>query len=113
LQEEINLKKIEFDLCEKILDWMTKDKKEIRLGDWNVKEVEYLNTLQLLTAKPVIYLLNMSEADFLRQKNKWLLKIKEWIEIRSKDAIIPYSAAFETKINAMSPTDREEYLKQK
>jgi ribosome-binding ATPase YchF (GTP1/OBG family) len=30
----------------------------------------------LLTAKPVIYLVNLSEKDYIRQKNKHLAKIK-------------------------------------
>ena len=45
--------------------------KWIRMGDWNPKEIELLNTLQLLSAKPVVYLVNMSRKDFLRLKNKW------------------------------------------
>jgi obg-like ATPase 1 len=104
-------KRAECEILEKILDWLTKEKKEIRLGDWNAKEIEVLNTMQLLTAKPVIYLLNMSESDFLAQKNKWLGKIKQWVEARSKDPIIPYSASFELKLLAMSPEEKEKYLK--
>jgi len=31
----------------------------------------------LITTKPVIYLVNMSANDFLRKKNKWLVKVRE------------------------------------
>lgn len=102
-------KRGELDIAEKIFNWLSVDKKEIRLGNWNAKEIEYLNTLQLLTAKPVIYLLNMSEEDFARQKNKFLVKIKEWITARSKDPIIPYSAALELTLFKMSPEDQIKY----
>lgn len=34
--------------------------KDVRLGDWTAREIEILNTWQLLTAKPVVYLVNMS-----------------------------------------------------
>lgn len=34
-------------------------------------QVDVVNTLQLLTAKPVIYLVNLSEKDYVRKKNKW------------------------------------------
>lgn len=32
--------------------------KDIRLGDWKAADVEVLNTFQLLTAKPVVYLVS-------------------------------------------------------
>jgi len=32
-----------------------------------------------LTAKPMIYLLNLSEEDYLKKKNKWLKGVKDWI----------------------------------
>jgi hypothetical protein len=34
--------------------------KDVRLGDWTAREIEILNSWQLLTAKPVVYLVNMS-----------------------------------------------------
>ena len=39
---------------------------------------------------------NMSKPDFLRQKNKWLPKIKQWIEEnRPGEKMVFYSAALE------------------
>lgn len=34
------------------------DGKDVRLGDWKAAEVEIMNTLQLLSAKPVVYLVS-------------------------------------------------------
>lgn len=60
-----------------------------------------------LTAKPVIYLVNLSENDFKRKKNKWLVKIKEWVDQNDPGAqIIPFSGAFELKLADME-TDEE------
>ena len=39
-----------------------------------------INELHLLTAKPALYLVNMSEKDFIRKKNKWLPKLKAWFD---------------------------------
>lgn len=50
----------EFTLLEKVLKLMTDEKKEVRLGDWSMAEIEILNKHQLLTAKPVVYLVNVS-----------------------------------------------------
>jgi ribosome-binding ATPase YchF (GTP1/OBG family) len=34
-------------------------------------QIEVVNSLSLLTAKPVTYLVNLSEKDYMRKKNKW------------------------------------------
>jgi obg-like ATPase 1 len=36
------------------------ERKDVRLGDWKAAEVEILNTFQLLSAKPVVYLVWIS-----------------------------------------------------
>jgi obg-like ATPase 1 len=55
--------------------------RDVRLGDWGTREVEILNGWQLLTAKPVVYLVNVSEKDYARKKNKFLPKIFEWVQV--------------------------------
>lgn len=35
-------------------------------------QIEFLNKHLFLTGKPVIYLVNLSEKDYIRKKNKWL-----------------------------------------
>jgi len=66
-------KKEEYEFGKKILEFLVSGK-EARFGEWNLKEIEMLNEYELLTAKPVIYLLNLSEEDFIKKKNKWLSK---------------------------------------
>jgi obg-like ATPase 1 len=46
--------------------------------------VDVLNTLQLLTAKPAVYLVNLTEKDYQRKKNKWLPKIFEWVQVGAR-----------------------------
>jgi obg-like ATPase 1 len=102
-------KKQELDAMEKLLA-LLESGKDARFGDWNLKEVEFINPLNLLTAKPIIYLLNMSEADYVKQKNKWLPKIKEWVEARNpRDPIIPFSAELENKLFDMTPEESAAY----
>merc|ERR1719403_147930 len=46
----------------------------------------------------MLYLVNLTEKDFIRKKNKWLVKIKQWIDENDPGAqLIPFSAAFELK----------------
>lgn len=61
--------------------------------------MEVINPLFLLSAKPVVYLVNLSEKDYIRKKNKHLAKISEWIkENAAGDPIIPLSICFEERL---------------
>lgn len=42
-----------------------------------------------------MYLVNLSEEDYINKKNKWLKKIKDWIDANVPGEIIPYSANYE------------------
>ncbi|OEH80674.1 obg-like ATPase 1 [Cyclospora cayetanensis] len=102
-------------LQEEVLQAVVKlleDEKWVQQGNWKAAEVEVLNEYQFLTAKTVVYLVNMSEKDFIRQKNKWLAKIHNWVQENVQGPIIPYSAFFENKL-AEQPDDeaREAYIK--
>ena len=53
----------------------------------------------LLTAKPVVFLVNLSEKDYIRQKNKHLPKIAERVKANAQgDPIIPLSVSFEERL---------------
>lgn len=66
-----------------------------------------INPLFLLSAKPVVYLVNLSEKDYIRQKNKHLPKIAEWVkEHAAGDPIIPLSVSFEERLTRLE-TDAE------
>ncbi|KAA6406946.1 MAG: GTP-binding [Lasallia pustulata] len=98
--QSLEMKKLKEEeaTVEKILAWL-KDGKDVRKNSWAPKEVEVINPLFLLTAKPVVYLVNLSEKDYIRQKNKHLPKIAEWIkEHAAGDPIIPLSVSFEERL---------------
>ena len=49
----------------------------------------------------------MSKPDFIRQKNKWLPKIKAWIEEnRPGEKMVFYSATLEAELLAMSEEEK-------
>jgi len=74
---------------------MLKECKWVRTENWKATEVEILNQHLFLTAKPVVFLVNLSSKDFKRKGNKWLVKIQEWVNNNGGGAIVPYSADFE------------------
>ena len=67
-----------------------------RFGDWTLADIEILNKHLFITAKTMIYLVNLSEKDFLRKKNKWLPKIK--VQLSHKLAIEPVPAVFRAPV---------------
>ena len=46
-----------------------------RFGEWGLKDVDFLNTIQLITSKPVVYLVNLPEKQYIKKKSKWLPKV--------------------------------------
>ncbi|KAJ3992614.1 P-loop containing nucleoside triphosphate hydrolase protein [Lentinula boryana] len=105
-------KKEEIATIEKIYKVLTVDQKDVRKNDWNGKEIDVVNSLQLLTAKPVTYLVNLSEKDYIRKKNKWLPKIKAWIDANNPgDPLIPFSVALEERLATMSDEEKVEEQK--
>lgn len=99
-------KKFEIDTCEKAFKAVSEDNMDIRKVDWASKEIEIINGLQMLTAKNVIYLVNLSERDYIRKKNKWLPKIKAWVDENNPgDLILPFSVALEERLSRMTPEE--------
>lgn len=81
--------------------------------EWSAVDLEILNKHLFITAKPIIYLVNLSEKDYIRKKNKWLVKIKEWIDKHDPGAmLIPFSGALEAKLVDMPEDERAAYLKE-
>ncbi|GAA6050821.1 hypothetical protein JCM3770_001663 [Rhodotorula araucariae] len=90
--------KEEYDTVVKVLE-LLQSGKDVRKGTWTNKEIDVINDLMLLTAKPVTYLVNLSERDYIRKKNKWLPKIKAWIDENAPgDLLIPFSVALEERL---------------
>ncbi|EFE43636.1 hypothetical protein TRV_01598 [Trichophyton verrucosum HKI 0517] len=115
--QSLEMKKLkeEEEIVARVLAFL-KEGNDIRKGDWGPKEVRILspfslatqlhmnmvdviNPLFLLTAKPVVYLVNLSEKDYIRQRNKYIPKVAEWIKTNSPgDPIIPLSVSFEERL---------------
>ena len=87
-----------FTMLSKFWAWL-EEGKDIRLGDWSPAEVEELNTHMFLSAKPVIYLVNMSEKAYIAKKSKFLPALGDWLKARgTDDKMIPFSCEFEGKV---------------
>jgi len=106
-------KKPIYETLLKVQKWL-EDKKDVREGDWSPTEIPVLNELQLLSAKPVVYLVNISTDDAEQAKNKWFKKIREWCKERSPGApVIPFSASFELKWEGLGDEERKAFKEKK
>ncbi|KAJ6894867.1 hypothetical protein NC652_028572 [Populus alba x Populus x berolinensis] len=103
--------KIELELCQKVKAWL-EEEKDVRLGEWKAADIEILNTFQLLTAKPVVYLINMNEKDYQRKKNKFLPKIHAWVQEHGGETIIPFSCILERTLADMLPDEAAKYCEE-
>lgn len=89
----------------------------VRDGSWTPAEITLINEkIQLITTKPVIYLVNLTMKDYLRQKSKYLPQIAKWVTEHGgvpRD-VIPFSVEFEEKLYSMKddPAKQEEFLKE-
>jgi obg-like ATPase 1 len=99
-------RKVEYEILCKIKKVLIEETRMIRYGDWNQADIEILNKHLFITAKSMIYLVNLSEKDFIRKKNKWLPKIKEYIDKNDPGAtVIPFSGTFEQKLMDLETDD--------
>ncbi|XP_049383683.1 obg-like ATPase 1 isoform X2 [Solanum stenotomum] len=103
--------KIEHELCLRVKASL-EEGKDVRLGEWKAADIEFLNTFQLLTAKPIVYLVNMNEKDYQRKKNKFLPKIHAWVQEHGGEIIIPFSAAVERNLADIPPDEAAKYCEE-
>ena len=103
-------KKEEFECLCRILAVM-KEGKDVRAVRWSANEVEVINTYQLLSAKPIVYLCNLSEKNYILRKDPMMDKVREKVAAMGlNEQVIPFSAKFETKLLSKTPEEAKEYL---
>ena len=74
-------------------------------------ETAILDTVDLLTSKPVIYACNMSEDDFVNgiESNERYLAVKK-IADEEGSQVLPICAELEAEISSLSPEEKEMFL---
>lgn len=87
---------------------MLKAKKPVRDGEWNPKEIDFLNLHLFMTAKPVVYLVNIGRDEYISKKNKYLGKIAAWVGENGGGPIIPFSAEYEKEVLALAGSPDKE-----
>ena len=70
----------------------------VQTGEFTQTEVEIIKDWGLITTKPQVYVINMTEKNFIRKGSKWLPKIADWVKQHGGGQIIPMSCEFEQKL---------------
>lgn len=73
--------------------------------EWRMKNEEFIKDLQLLTAKPVIYVFNVDEATLVNENRK-----KELLEMVAPSKGIFVCAKLEHELQGLDEADRQELL---
>eukprot|EP00565_Helicotheca_tamesis_P009061 CAMPEP_0185725162 /NCGR_PEP_ID=MMETSP1171-20130828/1471_1 /TAXON_ID=374046 /ORGANISM="Helicotheca tamensis, Strain CCMP826" /LENGTH=425 /DNA_ID=CAMNT_0028393203 /DNA_START=250 /DNA_END=1527 /DNA_ORIENTATION=- len=70
----------------------------VQTGDFTSGEVDIIKDWGIITTKPQVYLVNLSQKNFIRKGSKWLPKIGEWVKSHGGGQIIPMSCEFEQNV---------------
>ncbi len=82
----------------------------VKSGEFFDTELKYLNELNLITAKPVLYVANIDEDDISNPDNNLHYKnLKAFVE-KTNDLIIPISIKLENEINQLDDETKKEFL---
>ncbi len=100
----------ELEVLEKIRGALDEGK-PVRALDFTEEEQEVVKDIDLLSAKPVIYVANLSEEDFAAgiENNPHYLKVKE-IAAREGAEVLGICAEFEAQISDMDPEEKKGFL---
>jgi ribosome-binding ATPase YchF (GTP1/OBG family) len=74
---------------------LVESKTPIQTGEFSASQVDLIRDWGMITTKPQIYVVNLSQKSFIRKGSKWLPKIAQWVKEHGGGQIIPMSCEFE------------------
>lgn len=100
----------ELDTLDKLLEVLYLGRK-VSAEEWSDKEIDVINPLNLLTAKPTVVLLNVNEHDYARNDNEFKSAVEGWIGANCpNDQVVLFLANFETHLNSDDPAQLTQFL---
>ncbi len=103
--------KVEDALLRRLKEALAEGKAARTVRPANEEEARALRTLQLLTAKPVLYVANVAESDLPESDNRHVRALRDAVRAEGEEAdVIALSAGIEAELMHLDPSEREEYL---
>ena len=100
----------ELDILKKLLENLNEGV-SARSIDFDEDEKEFVKSLTLLSYKPIIYVMNVSEEDSSDEsENKHYAAVKELADSENSDVVV-VSAKFEAEISELDEEEKMEFLK--
>lgn len=107
LSNDKNVKK-EAELLDK-LKIALESNKTIRKLELDDEEQKTIKAFNLLTAKPIIYMANVSEDDLLAGTNEYVDKVKEYA-LNENSEVIVVCAKIESELSELNEEDKKQFL---
>jgi obg-like ATPase 1 len=84
------------DKCKELLE----NNQPLGKATWTAQEIDKINELipGAITTKPMIYLCNITSKNYIKGGNKYLPKIKEWVDAHGGGLVLPFSIEFEEEL---------------
>lgn len=102
----------EIDTLEQVSEILYSGRK-VSSAEWTHKQIDVINPLNLLTAKPTVVLLNVTPGDYCEQKNEFQQMVLSWInENCPQDILLLFSAEHETTLNALEGDQLAQHISQ-
>ncbi len=98
----------ELEIIEKIHQSLS-DGKPARTVEVAKEDKKFVKELQLLTTKPILYICNVSEDDFLAGGNDWSRQVEEFAKNEGNNSLLICSA-MEAEIALLKPEEQNEFL---
>ncbi len=100
----------ELPALEEALKYLS-DGKGLWEANLSAEQNELLRPLSLLTAKPVLYAANVSDAELSGEEGPALKALREAVKASGKNAeVVPFSAKIEAELSELSDEERTEFL---
>ncbi len=101
--------KQEVELLLKLKENLEKDiaVRQVELSD---EEKKLIKSFNLLTAKPIIYMANISEEDLIEGENEYTKKVEEYAK-NSNSKVVTVSAKIESELSELSDEEKEIFLR--
>ena len=92
-----------FTVFDKVTEMLENNKPLGKVHAWTALEVEKINELipDCITLKNMVYLVNVSKKSFTLGGNRYLVKIKEWVESHGGGLVLPMSVDFEEELKSL------------
>lgn len=100
----------EIDLLTGITAWL-EDGKSARAMDLDDKEAAFVKSLDLLSAKPVIYAANVSEEDAAEEDNPYVEKVRELAAAEGSDVVV-ICAKIEAELSELPDEEKTMFLEE-